>query len=150
QMAIFDRALSPTEAKQIYQAGLNGPTLPVSPASFQLSTNQAGDTGPLTLSISSTAAVFAAGATVTLSLAGQPSILATSTTVDATDTGLTAAFNLNGQADGNYAVTVSNPNGSTYTVGSPLTLEPVRTPTLWAQIIGPTGVRQGSVASFAI
>jgi YD repeat-containing protein len=149
-VAIFNRALSSTEVQQINQAGPTGGTLPVASASFQLSTDQAGDTGPFTLSISSTGAVFQSGATVTLSETGQHSVVSTSTTVNATATGLNAAFDLNGQADGSYTVTVSNPDGSTYTVGTPLQIQPVSAPHLWAQIIGPTGVRNGIPAFFAI
>lgn len=151
QAVVFNRGLSQTELQQIYQAGLTGAATPVSPAaSFQLSTEQAGDTGPFTLSISSTQPVFEPGVTVTLSLAGQPGIVAASTTVDAAGTGLTATFNFNEQADGSYTVTITNPDGSTYTIGTPLQLKPVSAPDLWAEIIGPTGVREGTPASFAI
>jgi hypothetical protein len=150
QVGIFNRALSSTEVQQINQAGLAG-AAPVNPsASFELSTNQAGDNGLFTLSISSTEPVFEAGATVTLSEAGQPNIVSTSTTMNPTATDLTASFGFNGQADGSYSVTITNPDGSTYTVGSPLQLQPVSAPNLWSQIIGPTGVRAGYPASFAI
>src|SRR5262249_25589347 len=87
QIGIFNRALSPAEIAQTYQKGVTAATiLPVTPASFQLSTDHAGDTGPFTLSITSTGPVFENGATVTLSVAGQPSIAAVSTTVDAANT----------------------------------------------------------------
>jgi hypothetical protein len=69
QVAIFNRALSPADVQQVYQIGVSGG------ASLQLSTTQAGDTGPFTLSISSSAGVLEPGATVTLSLAGQPNIV---------------------------------------------------------------------------
>lgn len=78
---------------------------------------------------------------MTLSLAGQTSIVATSTIVDQTATRLTASFNFNHQTDGNYTVTITNPDGTTYTVDTPLELEPVSAPTLWAEIIGPSDLR---------
>ncbi len=65
---------------------------------------------------------FVAGASVNLTKQGSPSIPGSAVTVQAGGTSLAATFDLNGSALGTYDVTITNPDGTSATLGSAFTV----------------------------
>ena len=107
-----------------------------------------GDTGVVTITISGKN--FAAGASVTLSATGKPTLTAEIVTPDPTGASLGALFDLTGQADGLYDLTITNADGSVLSYPGSFTIEPGTDPVLYADVIGRAQARGGYFQTYTI
>lgn len=109
--------------------------------------NAGGNNGKVTFQI--TGSGFTTGTVVKLVRAGQPDIIATSTSIGAGGTTLTAIFDLRGAQLGVSDLVVSTPTGS-ITVSSGFTVEQGRAAEVWVDVIGRSTIRAGTEETFAI
>ncbi len=107
-----------------------------------------GDTGTVTLTVGGKN--FVAGARVTLSAAGKPTLTAELVAPDPTGASLQALFDLIGQADGLYDLTITNADGSVLTYPGSFTVEPGTEPQLYADVIGRAQTRGGYFQTYTI
>jgi hypothetical protein len=107
-----------------------------------------GDTGVVTITISGKN--FAAGATVTLSAAGRPTLTADIVTPASTGTSLAALFDLVGRPDALYDLTITNADGSVLTYPASFTIEPGSGPQLYADVIGRNQARGGYFQTYTV
>jgi len=109
--------------------------------------NQGGNSGNVTVTL--IGAGFQAGAQVSLTAAGQASVLATNATVVSSNT-LTATFDLTGAAPGAYNVVVTEPSGIVTTLPNGFTVEQGGAPQIWVDIIGPDEIRVGRTQTYYV
>ena len=107
-----------------------------------------GDTGLVTITISGKN--FAAGAGVTLSATGKPTLTAEIVVPDATGTSLSALFDLTGQADALYDLTITNADGSVLSYPASFTIEPGTDPVIYADVIGRAQIRGGYFQTYTV
>lgn len=91
---------------------------------------------------------FAPGITVKLTKPGAPDIPGTPTSVSADGTVIATAFDLGGRTPGDYAVTVTNPDGSSATRPAAFRVDAGGAPDVWAEMIGPDALRRGRWTRF--
>ena len=107
-----------------------------------------GDTGVVTITISGKG--FVSGATVTLTAAGKPTLTAEGVAPSSTGTALAALFDLTGQADGLYDLTITNLDGSVLSYPASFIIEPGSDPVLYADVIGRAQARGGYFQTYTI
>ena len=107
-----------------------------------------GDTGTVTITVAGKG--FVAGAKVTLTATGQPTLTAEIVAPDATGASLQALFDLTGQADGLYDLTITNADGSVLSYPGSFTVEPGTEPQLYADVIGRAEARGGYFQTYTI
>jgi hypothetical protein len=80
------------------------------------------------------------GAGVRLTRTGEPDIVGTPVTVDASGRVIATTFDLTGRSPGIWNVTVANPDGTPATREGAFTVEPGGAPRLWSGVVGPTRI----------
>lgn len=91
---------------------------------------------------------FAPGITVKLTRPGSPDIPGTPTSVSADGTVIATAFDLAGRTPGDYALTLTNPDGSSATRSGAFRVDAGGAPDVWAEMIGPVALRRGRWTRF--
>ena len=87
---------------------------------------------------------FAAGAAVKLHKSGQSDIVASTATVQDGNASAGVVFDLTGKATGSWDVVVTNPDATSSTLPSGLTIDAGGSANVWAEVGGPALVRPGS------
>lgn len=91
---------------------------------------------------------FADGASVKLTKPGAPDIPGTPTNASDDGTVIATAFDLSGRAPGDYAVVVTNPDGSSTIRSNAFRVEAGGAPDVWSEMIGPVALRRGRWTRF--
>jgi hypothetical protein len=137
-------AASPRGVATAVHVRLNS-RLPIAPPQIRLSTDNGGNAGSVTITI--TGQAFAAGTTAKLVCPGQPDLLAISNNIG-TDGSLTVSFNLIGAAPGTCAAVIVRPDGSTVIAPKPFNIEQGGAPDVWVDLVGFDKLRAGRSQNF--
>jgi hypothetical protein len=143
EVTVYNRGLQPEEIQAIYNAASSGKCI-----NLQVSPNAGGDTGNVSVSINGIG--FQQGATVSLAMAGQSSIVGSPVTVGASGTTISTTFILTGQTDGAWDVVVTNPDGASFTLPQGFNVQPGTGPQVWVDVVGIGLITPGRAQTFQI
>ena len=129
EMTVYSRALSAVEIAAISDAGSAGKC-----AELQIRPRSGGDTG--TVSVELRGSQFSDGTTVKLARLGETDIVGAAVSVIQEGRQLSATFDLTGQANGLWDVVVEDPLEEDLVLVDGFTVEPGRSPELYAAIVG--------------
>ncbi len=146
EISVYNRALSGSELQAIVNAGSAGKCkLPTATA---ISPSSGGNAGTVTTTLSGSS--FTSATTVSLQMAGQPSIAGSAAIVSPDGTLLTTTFDLTGQAVGARDVVVNTPTIGTTTLPHAFQVVPPAAPDLWVDVVGSGVMRSQTATEFQI
>jgi hypothetical protein len=143
EVTVYNRALLPGEIQAIYNAASSGKCI-----SLQISPSAGGDTGNVSVNINGIG--FQPGATVSLAMTGQTSIVGNPVTVGASGTNIATTFNLAGQTDGAWDVVVTNPDGTSFKLPQGFTIQLGTGPQVWVDVVGIGLIVPGRAQAFQV
>lgn len=143
EVSISNRALTQEELKAIFDAASAGKCINLS-----ISPNRGGDTGSVSVHINGSG--FSQSAAVKLVRVGQTDIVGAPITIGADRTTINTTFNLTGKTRGGWDVVITNPDGTSQSIGDGFFVEEGRLERIWVDIFGLPVIRVGRPQRFWI